>query len=314
MSKLFKICSLIIASTSFAGALLVSKPANASTKTKVRYYQNIKNATYTIRNKRAVVYTTAKLNHKKVARLGEMGPKVTGYYAAHITKNGKRAVYYKFKTTYGSTGWVWNGWLKKVTKTTTKTIPGSGNNSSVDKSNAGDNAAIHAFTLNQSEYVNAFLSELNQERLKRGLSGLKLDVTLTQIAKTRASEISVNFTHYDPSGVTYVSKYAKQYGINYSILGEVITQNYPTAPTNRNNGETWGEDTDDTSSAATLPKNPTSAELAHSDLMTYLYDDASSAWGHRDNLLNSKYTNIGIAVSYNSSKDRNSYSVADLSN
>lgn len=87
-------------------------PSQASAKTTLRYYQDIKNATYTVTNKNATVYTTGTLKHKK-GTMASFGTKVTGYYAAHITKNGKSSVYYKFKVG-NKTGWVWHGYLKKA--------------------------------------------------------------------------------------------------------------------------------------------------------------------------------------------------------
>ncbi|GAX08046.1 serine protease [Secundilactobacillus silagincola] len=94
----------------FAGGALV--PTQASAKTKVRSYENIKNATYTVTKSSATVYSTASLTHKK-GTLKSFGTKVTGYYAAHVTKNGKSSIYYKFKVG-NKTGWVWHGYLKKA--------------------------------------------------------------------------------------------------------------------------------------------------------------------------------------------------------
>lgn len=92
--------------------ILGATTSQASAKTKVRYYQDIKNASYTVTNSKATVYTSATLKHKK-GTLKSYGSKVTGYYAAHITKNGKATIYYKFKVGK-KTGWVWRGYLKKA--------------------------------------------------------------------------------------------------------------------------------------------------------------------------------------------------------
>lgn len=309
MSKLSRTLSVFAVTLVVAGGTALSSAQQVSaSKTKFGYYKNINNGIYKVANKNAIVYSTGKLTHKRTNKLGKYGAYVTGYYAAHVTRNGKKMIYYKFKTSSGSTGWVWRGWLKATSnnETTSTTVNGT--------SNSEKTQSVSSFMLNQSEYVNAFLSELNQERKQRGLSALTLDSTLTQIATNRSREISTNFTHYDTNGVMFASEYAKSFGLSYSTLGEVITQNYPTAPTLRTNGETWGEDYDETSTKATLSNNPTSAELAHSDLMTYLYDDASSDWGHRDILLSTKYTKVGIAAFYNPSSSKYSYSAADLSN
>lgn len=98
----------------FAGGVLV--PTQASAKTKVRSYENIKNATYTVTKSSATVYSSASLTHKK-GTLKSFGTKVTGYYAAHVTKNGKSSIYYKFKVGH-KTGWVWHGYLKKASSST----------------------------------------------------------------------------------------------------------------------------------------------------------------------------------------------------
>ncbi|GAX06338.1 hypothetical protein IWT25_01681 [Secundilactobacillus pentosiphilus] len=97
-----------------ASITLSATQASAKATTKVRYYQNIKNRTVTVKNQKAAVYTSATLKHRHGTMKG-YGKKVVAYYAAHVTQsNGHRAVYYKFRTSSHKAGWVWSGYLKNA--------------------------------------------------------------------------------------------------------------------------------------------------------------------------------------------------------
>ncbi|MFC6253768.1 hypothetical protein ACFP1H_04130 [Secundilactobacillus hailunensis] len=107
---------------------LSATPANAQARTYVRYYENIPNKTVSVTNKNAYVYNNGRLS-RKMGTMRYYGSKVEEYYAAHVTKNGKTSVYYKFRVGH-RTGWVWHGYLKSIASSTgtTPTIPTSGAN------------------------------------------------------------------------------------------------------------------------------------------------------------------------------------------
>ncbi|KRK98099.1 hypothetical protein FD04_GL001077 [Secundilactobacillus odoratitofui DSM 19909 = JCM 15043] len=251
---------------------------SASAKTKVRYYQNIKNATYMVRNKKAVIYSNGKINHKTGAKLGAYGTYVTGYYASHVTINGKKSVYYKFKTDSGHTGWVWNGWLKKVSyKTPAKS--GSNNTPKTPINASSDwntDSNDDSFKFSNQAYVNEFVVKLNKERTKRNLQPVSVDAQLTQITNKRIKDITQNFTHYNSAGKPIFAEYAKQLGIT-TARAEVLAYSMPS---------TINVDT------------PTSKDAADNDVIEYIYYDGNSDWGHRDALLNPKYNIIGVTATY----------------
>jgi len=99
---------------------------------------------------------------------------------------------------------------------------------------------------------------VNQERLKRGLPLLKVDMELVRIARMKSQDMVTHgyFSHYSP---TYGSPFdmLKKAEISYLYAGE----NIAGAPT---------------------------VEMAHNALMNSL--------GHRKNILNPNYTHIGIGI------------------
>ncbi|MCH5461614.1 hypothetical protein HC026_03115 [Lactobacillus sp. LC28-10] len=95
------------------GGLLFGLPVNQTTahaSTHLRYYENIPNQTVSVTNSNANVYNNGHLS-RRVGTMRSYGTKVEAYYAAHVTKNGKASVYYKFRAG-NRTGWVWHGYLK----------------------------------------------------------------------------------------------------------------------------------------------------------------------------------------------------------
>lgn len=122
--------SLVIGGGLLFGLSTAQTTAHASTY--LRYYENIPNKTVSVTNKNAYVYNNGRLS-RKVGTMRYYGSKVEEYYAAHVVKNGKASIYYKFRVGH-RTGWVWHGYLKSIasstgtTPTTTTTNTGSTTN------------------------------------------------------------------------------------------------------------------------------------------------------------------------------------------
>lgn len=186
---LFKRVSMMILGVATLFAALAVTPTVGNASTKLRSYSNIKDASYTV-NQKATVYTNGKLSHKK-GTMKSFGKVVTGYYAAHITKNGKKTVYYKFETANGKTGWAWHGYFKKFTPK---------EKFSVAKYNAD------------------LLNEINSLRKKNAQLPLKVDANLqSKIAVPEANKFAKN-----PSN--FVSQKNFQAGILAKKLGLSLDQ------------------------------------------------------------------------------------------
>lgn len=106
---------------------------------------------------------------------------------------------------------------------------------------------------------------VNVERTKAGLNELTLDKTIENAASIRAREIEKSFSHTRPDGSSF-SSVLKEQGISYKGAGENIA---------------WGQ------------KSP---------------EEVVNAWmnseGHRANILNPKFTKIGVGH-YQNSKGTN---------
>ncbi|MFC7370110.1 CAP domain-containing protein [Fictibacillus iocasae] len=102
------------------------------------------------------------------------------------------------------------------------------------------------------------LDLVNQEREKAGLPALKADMELTKVARVKAQDMIDN-NYFDHNSPTYGSPFdmMKKFGIEYQTAGENLAGN-------------------------------SSVEGAHEGLM--------NSQGHRENILKSDYTNVGIAV------------------
>ncbi|WP_395320775.1 CAP domain-containing protein [Levilactobacillus parabrevis] len=292
MTKITKLIAIVAATAGVAGVMATTgNPVNASASTKFRYYKNIKNRTYKVTNKRAVIYSNGKIKHKTGAKLGEYGKYVTGYYASHVTVNGHKRVYYKFKTGSNHTGWVWSGYLKKVSNQSNKIImtykPYKGSNwgsqSDFDRLSKGQR-----FKMNISEYRQGFLNTVNAERAKRGISALKEDSGLNGVAQQRAIELRTNGSHYTDDGKLAFVVDSKAAGINYAHaenIGPMVI-----------NMISHGDDADDSIDGSTKLNTVVDSayNAAKAEALSYIYDDADSNWGHRDNLFNASYNVIGI--------------------
>ncbi len=110
--------------------------------------------------------------------------------------------------------------------------------------------------LPSDSYVTQVLSLVNEERAREGLSALSLNTSLSGAASVRAAEIQTSFSHTRPGGKDF-STVLRESGISYRAAGENIA---------------YGQ---------------TSAQKVMNDWM--------NSAGHRANILNASYTEIGIA-------------------
>lgn len=104
-------------------------------------------------------------------------------------------------------------------------------------------------------YVTQVLNLVNEERAKAGLSEIKLDMNVTAAANVRAKEIKQSFSHTRPNGDSFSTALIEQ-GVSFRRSGENIA---------------WGQKT---------PKQ--------------VMDAWMNSEGHRANILNQNYENIGI--------------------
>ena len=111
-----------------------------------------------------------------------------------------------------------------------------------------------------SEVIKEVAKLVNQERKKAGLPSLTLNVKACNAATIRAKEIQQSFSHTRPNGKSF-STALKEANISFSGAGENIA---------------WGQKT---------------AQAVMKDWM--------NSSGHRANILNEKYTQIGIGYVLN---------------
>ena len=138
--------------------------------------------------------------------------------------------------------------------------PDNGNtpdNSTPDNGNTPDNSTpdVDDSTESVHPYVTQVLQLVNRERLKEGLPALTLDADVTAAANVRAKEIKQSFSHTRPNGSSF-STALKEQGVSFHGSGENIA---------------WGQ---------------TSPEQVMNGWM--------NSAGHRANILNQKFKNIGI--------------------
>lgn len=102
------------------------------------------------------------------------------------------------------------------------------------------------------------LNLVNQEREKQGLPALKADPELTKVARVKAKDMIDN-NYFDHNSPTYGSPFdmMKKFGVEYKTAGENLAGN-------------------------------SSVDGAHTSLM--------NSQGHRENILKSEYTSVGIGV------------------
>ncbi len=110
-------------------------------------------------------------------------------------------------------------------------------------------------------YINKIVSLVNAERAMAGLAPLTIDKNLQAAAQVRAIEIETSFSHTRPNGTSFATA-IKEQNISYRNAGENIA---------------WGQ------------RSP---------------EEVVSAWmnsdGHRANIMNAKFTKIGVGYQQNS--------------
>ena len=126
------------------------------------------------------------------------------------------------------------------------------------KTSDGKTAVCMVTVITKNEaYIEDVIRLTNEERTKRGLSKLTVNSRLAAAAQKRASETAQKLSHTRPNGQSCFTV-LKEYNIKYTTAGENIAYNYYTAA------------------------------------------DAVEGWmdstGHRDNILNAKFKNIGVGL------------------
>lgn len=114
---------------------------------------------------------------------------------------------------------------------------------------------------NNVSYVRRVVELVNKERAKEGLTKLALDTKLEKAANIRAEEIQTSFSHTRPNGSSF-STVLKENGISYRGSGENIA---------------WGQ-------------------LSPEEVVKGWMNSPS----HRANIMNSKFTKIGVGHMQNS--------------
>lgn len=129
--------------------------------------------------------------------------------------------------------------------------------------NSGDNSNSNSTNQDFSSYQKEVLNLVNAERTKQGLSALTLDYQLSNVATIKSQDM-INKNYFDHNSPTYGSPFdmMKQFGISYKSAGENIAMGQKTP------------------------------------------QEVVNAWmkskGHRDNILNANFTNLGVGVAKDS--------------
>ncbi|MCI9162898.1 MAG: hypothetical protein HFG59_06520 [Lachnospiraceae bacterium] len=116
--------------------------------------------------------------------------------------------------------------------------------------------------IQESPYIRQVVSLVNEERTKAGLTTLEKSDNISLAAAVRAEELTSSFSHTRPDGSAYRTV-LEQNGVSYRSCGENVAFGYRTP------------------------------------------EAVMSAWmtseGHKENILNEKYTNIGVGYFKDSS-------------
>lgn len=128
-----------------------------------------------------------------------------------------------------------------------------------------ESGAVAEYTqpvIQESPYARQVVTLVNEERTKAGLLPLEKSDEVSSAAAVRARELTFSFSHTRPDGSAYRTV-LEQTGISYRSCGENVAYGYSTP------------------------------EAVMSAWMT--------STGHRDNILNEDYTNIGVGYFKDSS-------------
>lgn len=133
-------------------------------------------------------------------------------------------------------------------------------------SDSGDGKTDASPDTQLDAYRQEVLRLVNAERTSRGIAPLSMSNSrLTNAAQKRADEITITFSHTRPNG-TQCSTVLDEYSVSWRAFGENIAAGYPT---------------------------PAS-----------VVEGWMNSPGHRANILNSSYTQIGIGYVYDSTNHR----------
>lgn len=129
------------------------------------------------------------------------------------------------------------------------------------------------FTQEQRTAMDQVLELVNKARAEAGLPTLELDPGLCQAAQVRAGECAVSFSHTRPNGARY-STAITEAGLDLGYSGENIATGHTT------------------------PEQVVSSWL--------------ESQGHRDNILNERYTKLGVGLVPNTQGRYRGYTWAQL--
>src|SRR5699024_10341978 len=207
----------------------------------------------------------------------------------HITKtfvDGTVNVYAEKKDSRGKTWykvgtnkWINSELTHKITEKShqeTETTTNQNVNTTQNTQTNSSSSIQHNETTNtkfNNEYTNVkdsdfatkleqeFIAQLNELRQSKGLNPLALDTSLQEYARTRATEAITSFSHTRPDG-------------SHTQYAEVLA-------------------------GGAVDNTDTPSVQAKIRLDNFIYHDAGSNWGHRDILLSSQYTKIGVGIAWN---------------
>ena len=136
------------------------------------------------------------------------------------------------------------------------------NKPEVEDNNQPGKPEVDNSTQSVHAYVKRIVELVNQERAKAGLNALTLNMNVTKAAQVRAVECQTLFSHTRPNGTSFATA-LKEAGVSYRGAGENIA---------------WGQKTPE-------------------QVMQGWMNSA----GHRANILNARYTSIGVGYYRNAS-------------
>ncbi len=110
---------------------------------------------------------------------------------------------------------------------TSRPSAGSGSKPSSAPPPIGSSAPIDSASSYNDSYANQVLVIVNQERAKEGLAPLSMNQGAVAAAKVRAREIVTVFSHTRPSGDSCFTA-LNEAGVRYTMSGENIAQGYRT--------------------------------------------------------------------------------------
>ena len=154
---------------------LSTTQTTAHASTYLRYYENIPNKTVSVTNKNAYVYNNGRLS-RKIGTMRYYGSKVEEYYAAHVVKNGKASIYYKFRVGH-RTGWVWHGYLKSIASSAGTTPTGTTNNSGSSTTSQDDKLQAES-AAQDKQLLALFPNSVQDPTLMKVANGLENDPSL----------------------------------------------------------------------------------------------------------------------------------------